>query len=236
MMPPAANILRALLGEDPLPTPQCAACQAQIAAFVDAELAGEDAAARFPDAAGHMSGCETCRQAHRELVELLALDAAGRLVAPPATSFDFGYLPVPRSLPEPLASRPWRLDDLGRLIIQFSSDLLQALQPPALQPGYLKDGRPAPLELAVTGQVDDLEVRIGAEPAPSHPDQYDVEVEVDVPSRGGWPHLSGIKVALRRGDGEVMAAGETDAFGKIVFDHIPADDLRVLRFEIDKSS
>ena len=43
----------------------------------------------------------------------------------------------------PPDSPAWRLDALGRLVIQFSADLLRSLAAPALQPGYLKGDAPS---------------------------------------------------------------------------------------------
>ena len=91
------------------------------------------------------------------------------------------------------------MDALGRLVIQFSADLLRALQPPTLQPGYLKGNAPSSLSYALTDQIDDLNVRIHVEASRRDPQAATVEVEVDIPSRGGWPNLAGSAVILRRG-------------------------------------
>lgn len=223
------SILRALLEDDSFPTPDCAPCQEQLAAFVDAELAGQTASAAFSAAAAHLDRCSTCQQAYQELKTLLQLEQAGELAAPPAPpSFDFGYLPARPAL---RPARPWRLDDLGRLVIQFTADLLASLQGPALQPAGLKGDAAAGLRYELAGALDDLAVRIEAEPQSDGPQRLTVEVEVDIPSRGGWPHLAGSVVTLRRGD-ELLDQQETDPFGRAVFEDVLAADLPLLDFTI----
>lgn len=227
------SILRALLEEDTPASPDCAWCASQLAAFVDVELTSNDAKARFPAVAAHLDQCLACQQAYQELLTLLALEQAGDFVAPPvAPSFDFGYLPRrPAPRPTQPPGRPWRLDDLGRLVIQFTAELLAGLQGPLLQPAFLKGDAPVALTYELTGQIDDLDVRINAEPQRRNPQRLTVEVAVDIHSRGGWPHLAGSVVTLRRG-ADLIDEQETDAFGKVVFDNVPAADLPLILFEI----
>ena len=224
----ARSILQSLLDETAFPTADCRACQDLLSAYVDAELNGSDAASAFPTVHEHLAGCTTCGPIYAELKALLALEQSEELVMPPvAATFDFSYLPQPATMPEsePQPSgQPWRLDALGRLIIQFSADLLRTLQGPALQPSYLKGDASRPLTYALTGALDDLDVRINAEPARNDPSGYDVEVEVDLPSRGGWPNLAGSVVTLFVDEGE-FDRQETDAFGKTLFEGVPADAL-----------
>ncbi len=226
-------ILQALFEDEGFATPDCASCQEQLAAYVDAELAGQPAAARFPTAAAHLGQCGACQQAYHELKALLTLERSGELAAPPVPpTFDFGYLPSrPRPAVQP-ASRPWRLDALGRLVIEFSAELLRSLQGPALQPAMLKGDTPAGLLFELAGAVDDLVVRIEAELQRRNPQQMTIEVEVDIPSRGGWPHLAGSTVTLRRGD-VVLDQQETDAFGKAMFEDVSAQDLPQLSFTVE---
>lgn len=227
------SILQALFEDEGFPTPNCAPCQEQLAAYVDAELAGQPAGTRFPAVAAHLDQCAACQQAYLELKALLALERSGELAAPPvAAGFDFGYLP-PRMAPSPArpAGRPWRLDELGRLVIQWTADLLASLQGPALQPALLKGSAQAGLRYELVDAVDNLAVRIEAEPLRGDPQRMAVEVDVDIPSRGGWPHLAGSIVTLRRGD-VVLDQQETDAFGKAVFENVSAQDLPQLSFTV----
>lgn len=231
MAPQVQSILQALFADEDFPTPDCAACQDQLAAFVDAELAGQPAGRRFPAVALHLEQCPACQQAYQELSALLALERAGELATPPApASFDFSYLPS-RPAAAPAQSKPWRLDALGRLVIEFSAELLRSLQGPALQPALLKSDAPVGLRYELANAVDDLAVRIEAEPQRRDPQRLTVEVEVEIPSRGGWPQLAGSVVVLRRGD-ELLDQQETDPFGKAVFEDVPAAYLPQLVFEI----
>lgn len=233
MAPPIASILHALYDEATWPTPDCAACDSQLAAFVDAELAGGDAPTRFPAVATHLAQCGGCQQAYQELRAVLRLERSGKLAAPPArASFDFSYLPARSAAASaPAQPRTWRLDALGRLVIEFSAELLHSLQRPVLQPALLKNDAPAGLRYELAGAVDDLAVRIEAEPQRRTPQLVTIEVEVDIPSRGGWPHLAGSVVTLRRG-ADLIDEHETDPFGKALFDDVPAADLPQIVFEI----
>lgn len=228
------TILQALFDDEGFSTPDCAPCQEQLAAYVDAELAGQPAGARFPAVAAHLDRCAACQQAHHELQALLRLDRSGELAAPPVLpSFDFSYLPpLPARPAAPPAARPWFLDELGRLVIRWTADLLASLQGPAMQPALLKSGAPAGLRYELTDAVDDLAVRIEAEPQRSNPQRWTVEVEVDIPSRGGWPHLAGSLVTLRRGD-ETLDQQETDPFGKAIFENLSLEDLPRLSFAVE---
>lgn len=236
MKSPSLSILQALFEDDAFPTVDCRACQDQLSAYVDAELAGDDAAAAFPTVQTHLAGCATCQLARDELKTLLAQEQSGELAPPPlAATFDFSYLttaPVAPPAKSQPAGQPWRLDALGRLVIQFTADLLRGMQGPTLQPSYLKGDAPPPLSYVLTGAVDDLDVRINAEPARNDPGRYDVEVEVEIPSRGGWPNLAGSVVALVV-ENEEVDRQETDAFGKTLFEDLPADALPGLAVVIE---
>ena len=242
-------ILTAVFDDAPL-AEACQACLADLAAYVEAELDGQPAAELFPAIAKHLETCVACRQEHGELNSLFTSDRQGRFEQPPTpAAFDFGYLQIgpfseersnltaTASSREPAPARqPWRLDTLGRLVIQFSVDLLRSLQPPALQLSYLKGDAPASLNYALTEQIDDLNVRISVEPSRRDPQRTSVEVEVDIPSHGGWPNLAGSTVTLRRGAEQLMEEQETDAFGKALFEDVSVEDLPLLVFEIAVSS
>ena len=243
-------ILEAVFDEAPLAEP-CQACQAGLAAYVDAELAGQPAAGLFPAVSEHLTTCAACRLELAELRSLLELERQGRLEQPPVPGeFDFGYLQIGPFAEErsnldigdsqigPFAeersnrSGGWRMNALGRLVIQFSADLLSALQPPTLQPGYLKGSAPSSLSYDLTDQIEDLNVRIHVEASRRDPQTATLEVEVDIPSHGGWPNLAGSAVILGRGPDELIDEQETDAFGKVTFEDVRVEDLPLLIFEI----
>jgi hypothetical protein len=235
-----AEILRVLFEGDASPAPDCRACQEQLAAYVDAEMAGLDAEPGFSAVRAHLQSCENCQVDYQELRELLALERADEMTAPPApAAFDFGYLEAPVAGPDgaattrkPASARTWWWDTAGRLIIRFSADLLSGLATPGLQPSYLKGTRASEVEYAMTDPAEDVEVRVRAAPSQEGSAAYDVVVDVEAARRGGWPHLAGILVTLRTGKNEAATTRETDAFGTASFEDIPAEALPELVFEI----
>ena len=208
------RVLEALFEEDPLPE-ACQACQADLALFVDAELNGQPAARLFPAVAEHLATCAACQQEAAELTRLLTAVREERAVQPPRrATFDFSYLP------RPAARQPWHFDDLGRLVIQFSADLLRSLQGPLLQPAFLKGDAVGGFELTVAEGLDDLQVTIQADPEAGQPELVDLTVSVDIPSRGGWPNLAGVEVTWRQGE-TITAVQMTDAFGQASLRRVP---------------
>jgi hypothetical protein len=208
------RVLEALFEEDPLPE-ACQACETDLALFVDAELNGQPAAKLFPAVAEHLATCASCQQEAAELTRLLAAVQEERAVQPPRpASFDFSYLP------RPAAPQPWHFDKLGRLVIQFSADLLRSLQGPLLQPAFLKGDAVRGFELTAAQGLDDLQVTIHADPEAQQPGVVDLTVSVDIPSRGGWPNLAGVEVIWRQGD-TTTAVQITDAFGQASLRGVP---------------
>lgn len=230
-------ILQAVFDEAP-PTSACPDCQANLSAYVEAELDGQPAASLYPAVAEHLATCVACAAEYHDLVSLLTLERRGMFEQPPRpAAFDFGYLPPPPATsPAQPAGRPWRLDALGRLVVQFSADLVRSLQRPALQPAYLKSGTEGGFEWTLVEGLDDLQVSIHAEPQARQPERVDLTVNVDIPSRGGWPNLAGSIVTLRREAGELVEVQETDAFGQAAFVGVTAEDLSSLVVEITPAS
>ncbi len=87
-------------------------------------------------------------------------------------------------------------------------------------------------QLSLKEAVEDLEVTITAEEAREDMAYCTVMVEVDIPSRGGWPNLADTEVTIKRGESEPETA-LTDAFGKAVFTGIATTELAHLVFEIN---
>lgn len=228
---PVRLVLEAIYDPAALLTPECQACQAALPGYVEAELDGRNPASLFPDVPAHLAACSDCRQAHEELRALLRLERQGRWEQPPLpTGFDFSYLPpIPTETPLP---RFWRLDELGRLVIRLSEAVLRSLQPPVLQPAYLKSGPSSIVfELPLTEAGADLKFALSARQNAHYQDALDLIVDIDVPSRGGWPNLAGIVVSVSRGEG-VVAVQETDAFGQALIEDVPADALAELTIAI----
>lgn len=197
----------------------CHANQAQIAGYIDAELRGEPVAERYPALHEQIATCDDCRAIYAEVKALITLTATEQWVLPPvAGQFDFAYLATatavgakPPAQPEAVA---WRLDALGRLIVALSVDFIRSLQPLTLQPAYHKAHASQPFfELTAPALAADLQVTLVAKPMRGEASRYTVTVTVDIPSRGGWPHLAGIVVVFKVGD-QVLKREATDAFGK----------------------
>lgn len=69
------ELINRLLGPaDPQVT--CEECFAWLDQYVDLELAGEDAAARFPGMRAHLEGCPACREDHESLREFVVLQSS----------------------------------------------------------------------------------------------------------------------------------------------------------------
>lgn len=207
----------------------CAECRARLPAYHEVEERDTELSAGLSAVAGHLDRCPYCAEEYRALREAMDAWNAGTLPEPeqPPT-FDLSFL-------EAGLDKHFRWDELGRLIIEFSAELVRALQPPAPQLGYAgikseKSSRTL-CELALKEASDDLEVTISAEETRDDPTTCTVVVEVDIPSRGGWPNLAGTEVTLKRSEQELESQA-TDAFGKAVFEGISTDDLGHLVFEI----
>ena len=188
--------------------------------------------ARWALAEAHLAACPLCRQASERLIAaILELSAIEELeatweMARPERDTQEASAATP--------SRPFRWDALGRLIIQFSSELLQSLQPPPLSLSYgvkSKGERRGLYEYLVKQDDEDLEVTVTVEEDPEDPAQCTVTVSVQIPSLGGWPNLADTQVTLKQ-DGEAIATAKTDAFGDAVFPEVAKAHLPHLTFEI----
>ena len=219
----------------------CQECLDALGAYVEDKVAGEDVVQLYPRVAGHLQGCSSCREQYEMLYEIMRQEEAGIFGEPPSyITFEEWFRlqhqeQSPRvKLPRPTRI-PWRLDELGRLIIEFSAEWLRVLQPPAYQPAYatVKSAKSSRTlcQLSLKEAGEDLEVEITAEEMRDDPTLCTVFVDVNVPSRGGWPNLADTEVTLKRGERE-LGTQVTDVFGKAVFEEIGTDDLAYLVFEI----
>lgn len=189
------------------------------------------------DIADHVKRCLYCQAELDRLSEFLSQD-------------------VPVDFPTPLeVDSPWQLGqgfkwqhwkEAGQVIIQlvdetldtFTRTLKQGLQPPTGQLAYggSRSGKPDGylFQLTLKEGVEDLEVTITAETKHNNPQQCTVMVEVDIPSRGGWPNLAGTEVTLKQNE-LTLHAQTTDAFGRTVFQEINIDEQTQLTFKITPS-
>jgi hypothetical protein len=231
------HLIRALTTEE-ADGLSCQECQDHLPDYLVAEANQQADAAQWHPVALHLQTCPHCSAAYATLAHLTEL-AEGRRGVEPA------HYPIPR-LPflqdkqtgSPQTVRiPWRWDEGGRLVIEFSAELLQTLQSSTQQPAYAterhKAGRSPRIiyQFSLKDAAEDLEVTMTAELAPNTPAQCVVIVEVMIPSRGGWPHLAGTEVTLRRDDQE-LGTHATDAYGKAVFAGVAVEDLPRLVCEI----
>jgi hypothetical protein len=159
---------------------------------------------------------------------------------------------IPVSSPLPVAeTSPWiqgqgfvwqPLREAGGVIIRVLAEALntaafnlqQGLHPvDRLALGRLRTSKSldALFQLALQEGIEDLEVTVTATVKRSDPNHCTVTIEVNIPSRGGWPNLANTEVVLKRDD-SIVATHITDAFGKTVFEKVATDELAKLSFEI----
>jgi anti-sigma factor RsiW len=194
-------------------------------AYAFATVIGESPEVRYPDVAAHLAECATCRN---DLNELIAITHAGAL----ELDAPIGDYPLPdmSRLTRPWLKamnqgRPWFIDRLGRLWLEFSEALLRSWEPsPMLGPA-----RGALLyEYRHEAQADDpsLSVEIFAE---EHAETTLVCVMVDVPTQAALDQAGTLIVLHGAGAPQPV---ETDRSGTARFAHVPRSLLADLRLEI----
>lgn len=222
----------------------CERCLDEIEAYVAAQLASDDYAARFPAVAEHLDRCVACAESYALLYEALAAPAPE-----PAT------IPAPDlSFLEPGATGPLSPDQLRRrraaarlrdllqgalsragaaLRVQLSAPLLAAaaaLRSDAPAPA-LRSGEAAPLytiEIEEPGPgVERLE--LVAYPAAGDPASCALRVQLALVGRE-WPDLAGVTVMLRGPGFERRLS--TDAWGEASAAGIPLAALPELTLEV----
>ena len=212
----------------------CQVCEELLPEYLRAETVEEAGEARWHYVTLHLKTCPSCSEAYATLLDLTELAFEEETEEPsyhPAPDLSF----LPKKEPPPI---PWHLDELGHLIVEFSADLLRALQPPAYQPAYAPvrtksdPSRRTLCQLSLKEAVEDLELTIVAEETREDPAYCTVMVEVDIPSRGGWPNLADTEVTIKRDNNEIETQ-LTDAFGKAIFEGVVTDELGQLVVEIN---
>jgi hypothetical protein len=177
----------------------------------------------------HLAACTHCARIFADLRDLLSLVDNGPV--PP-------YYPTLREPTRPAMAGGsgkgaladgqvyarlfpiWRLDELGRLVI----DLLGALAPPAHAAGLKMPGGAAVLgELTVDDAAPDLHLRVALLGIPEDR-RRSLMVTVEIPSRGGWPNLGGSEVRLLR-SGNLINTQRTDAFGAVIFTGLTVEEV-----------
>jgi len=195
-----------------------------LAAYIDAELSGHAGFEVDSAFQSHLATCAGCRQAYIELKQLFELEQADALIAPPVSPhFDFSYLAQRAAAKAPKAEdQPsGYLDELGRFVIRISALLLAATKPPLMAFGVRQAENGMLYQLSLPQATNDLQITIAIHEERNANQLCSVQVDVEIPSRGGWPHLAQIPVslaegAMHSGSGAVLTQ-RTDAFGKTVF-------------------
>ena len=204
-------------------------------AYIEAELDELNAALMFPEVHRDLAHSSALQEAHRELSELLTMEREDRLIEPPITpSFDFSYLQQ-QAAPSALLENSWNLDRVGRLVIEFTTELLQSIRPLDLQTSLVKSNQGANVNnmyhYILKDQVDNLNVEIGVKPHQDNPQQCHVAAWVGIPSREGWPNWKNSRVEMKM-EQEVLQSQLTDAFGRVLFDPVELANLPRLTFEV----
>jgi hypothetical protein len=210
----------------------CEECEELLPEYYQADIEGHAAEARWRPVARHLATCAHCSGAYTVLTDLSTLafnEQDASLSYPP---LDLSFLGQEKktklSQPEPL----WWLDEWGHLIIQFSAELIRAWQPPTFAAGLKKsETSPSTLGQFSVQTKEDLEVTITAERQRNDPTYCTMTVQVNIPSRRGWPNLADTEVTLKQGE-QLSTTHLTNAFGEVIFEGIATADLAKLSFEI----
>ena len=231
---------RAMLQTEPTEM-DCQRCLAQLAAYVEMQVAQGDYRAQFLRTAQHLDGCGSCAEAYARVYEVELAEKNGRLPHPshipdPDLSFLSQALPLWATLRSALQQTQ------TRLTLQLDATLTALLVPPPslaltrsaanASPEQGGSGRfGGPILSLTPGQVPetDLPFSLAAYADTENPAQCLVEITVEPPGLS-WPHLGGSVVQLHVG--EVVLREMTDDWGTAVFTHIPRAELEKLRLEI----
>lgn len=208
--------------------------------YVETEVEGQDASRLHPQVQAALDNSPAWRQEYTEIKEFLCLEESDNWRGPTrAPRFDFSYLPAldaegtqsPATTYEP----SWYWKKVRHLVIEFSAELLESLRAPQPQLAYtFERSNQAPAgryQFALANTDEGLTIRLNVQCDHQTSDRYQMVVETEIPSRGGWPHLANTTVNLKQAD-TVVQTRLTDAFGKAVFEAIAATDLAQMQVEI----
>ncbi len=212
----------------------CAACLAQLEAYLDAQLGGQPYATLLPEVARHLDSCVACAEAYALLYETRVADAA--LVAPPripAPNLSFleaGALSAGERLRAALAGAVERAG--ARLSLSFTRPLLDLLASSAAAAPALRGEALTPLLDLTINQADEqlAQLRVSAYLAQGTDDSCDLRVQVQLRERD-WPNLAGVSVAWLVGD--ARREERTDAWGEAVIAGVPRAALEAARLEVE---
>lgn len=209
----------------------CQECEDLLPEYLQAQLEAQADGPRWQPVARHLSTCPHCQAVYQELTKINALAYGGQDINLPHDYPGPDLLFLNKKNDE-LATPLWQWDELGHLIIQFSADLIYSWRPLAYGTAGLKKAASSNLGQCSVETNTDMQVVIMAEEQRYDPTSCVLTMQVNIPSRGGFPNLGGTTVILKRGQ-ETLASQLTDAYGEAVFEKISLRDLPHLMFEIE---
>jgi hypothetical protein len=191
---------------------------------------------RYPQVAQHLAGCALCRDELNDMLEATRAIVESTAAPEPLNSRpDLSQLSRPWKQ-ESSSERPWFIDRLGRLWMEFSQELLNAWAPSPLLGAvrgdllYAYDSEEHQDEEAKTEQEAFEQVAVKIEiVAEKDMQTAQVYIAVDVPDQHTLDQ-AGIPVALYV-EGHARRA-KTDASGSVYFSHVPRAALASLNLEI----
>ena len=195
--------------------------------YATAAALGNPPETTYPDVAVHLRHCDACRSMLDELLELTVAAYAGEVAAAPTyPQIDLSFL-RPATPPPRARAGPWRIDEAGRLVVEFSEALLAALK----QPSFVGATRGQLLYRYAQepGSVEDLDLTIEVFADAAARGMARVCVGVDLPSRDPLDQ-AGSEVVLRAGDASWREA--TDESGCADFAGVPLAAIPMLRVEV----
>jgi hypothetical protein len=218
--------LHQLLRSAAPPESECAAYLPRLAAYIDAQLAGEDYLTLYADIAAHLDSCLACADSYARLYELEIALAAETLPAPRAIPTpDLSFLSMPEAKPTLLDLLADALTTTAeRIRLHLTTELLAFLQPQEsalLTRSSAEDSRYH--EVLYELQPEQLPesaipLKLTAYRDAERPELCLLEVTVAPPGER-WPNLGGRTVTVQR-NGERRTAA-TDAWGVAAFADLP---------------
>ena len=209
----------------------------QLYVYAEAEAKGLTVATLFPDIHRYLQSIEMQDEHYQAIRTLIRLDLDDKLESPPHTvQFDFSYLPVPAPPP----TLPHWLIEKGKLLINFSEDLLDSLfnsqnvqlafARANVKSNSVRSNQSALLfETTMGDEQNGVMAKIQAKREQDESPIVGVTIKVEIVGRK-WPHLSKIPVEVALSDRKEKQI--TDAFGVTTFSKLPLDELPSLAIAI----
>lgn len=218
----------------------CERCLADLAAYVDDQLAGAAYRDLHPETSAHLDACPGCAAAYARVYELALAEEAGRLPELPRREPDLSFMAqeaeqsLASRLAEALAGALTQVRD--RVVLRLNEGMLPLLRPagPALA---VRSGDERYQEVLLRLRPEDLPpgalpLRLVAYRDARQPDHCLLEVVVE-PLGRTWPDLAGIRVRLQGVEPPRQAT--TDAWGVVTFSDVPISALAGLAIAAELS-